>query len=106
MSKEAIMRVQEAEAEAAAIRAAAEQTAKERIEENEKRCAAEAEKAINGTDAVLRHKLETVRKRADALVEQSRQEAAEEMQTIETETRSRMKDAVKLIVWEIFDSCQ
>ena len=106
MSKEAIMRVREVEAEAAAIREKAEQEAAARVEQNEKQCAEAAEKAISATDDALKVRLADVRKKADALIEQSRQEAAEDVITMETEARSHMREAVKIIVWEMFDSCQ
>lgn len=106
MSKEAIMRIREAEAEAASMLEAARQEANTRVEQNEKRCAAAAEKAIGATDEALKVKLASVRARVDALIEQSRSEAAEDVVTMETEARAHMREAVKLIVWEMFDSCQ
>lgn len=106
MSKEAIMRVREAEAQAAAIRAEAEAQAAARIEQNEKLCAERGERAIAATDEALKAKLAAVRQRADALIEQSRAEAQEDVAAMETEARARMREAVKLIVWEMFDQCQ
>ena len=106
MSKEAIIRVREVEAAAAAIREKAEQEAQNRVEQNEKDCAAEAERAIAATDESLKAKLAAVRVRADALIEQSRKEATEDVLTMETEARNHMREAVKLIVWEMYDSCQ
>ena len=106
MSKEAIMRVREAEAEAATIRESSEQEARVRVEQNEKDCAAKAEAAISAIDEALKVKLASVRERADALIEQSRKEAAEDVLAMETEARSHMREAVKLIVWEMYDSCQ
>ncbi len=101
-----MLRVREAEAEAAAIRQAAEKEAAARIEQNEKDCAAREEKAIAATDEALKVKLATVKKRAEALIEQSRKEAEDDVATLETEARNHMREAVKLIVWEMFDSCQ
>lgn len=106
MSKQALLRIREAEAEATAIREAAEQKARLLVEQNEKQCAEEAEKAINATDDSLKLKLASVRQRADSLIEQSRREASEDIVTMETEARAHMREAVKLIVWEMFDSCQ
>lgn len=106
MSKQALLRIREAEAEATTIREAAEQKARLLVEQNEKQCAEEAEKAINATDDSLKVKLASVRRRADALIEQSRREAAEDVVAMETEARAHMREAVKLIVWEMFDSCQ
>lgn len=106
LSKEAMMRIREAEAEALAIKQTAEQTAAARIEQNERDCAEQEEKAISVADTALKAKLDSVRKRADELIEQSRKEAAEDVLTMETEARGRMREAVKIIVWEMFDSCQ
>ena len=100
------MRIREVEAEATAIREKAEQEARARIEQNEKQCVEAAEKAVRTTDDALKVKLADVRKKADALIEQSRQEAAEDVIVMETEARGHMREAVKIIVWEIFDSCQ
>ena len=106
MSKEAMLRVREVEVEAMASRQAAEKEAAARIEQNEKACAIREEKAIAATDEALKVKLETVKKRAEELIEQSRREAEDDVATLEIEARNRMRDAVKLIVWEMFDSCQ
>jgi hypothetical protein len=101
-----MMRIREAEAEAVAIREAAEKEAAARIEQNEKDCAAREEKTIIATDESLKVKLDTVKKRAEELIEQSRKEAEDDVVTLETEARDHMREAVKLIVWEMFDSCQ
>lgn len=106
LSKEAMMRIREAEAEAVAIREAAEKEAAARIEQNEKDCAAREEKTIIATDESLKVKLDTVKKRAEELIEQSRKEAEDDVVILETEARGHMREAVKLIVWEMFDSCQ
>ena len=106
LSKEAIMRIREAEAEAASLLETAQHDAEMRIEQNEKKCIAEAEAAISATDESLKIKLASVKTRAEELIEQSRSEAAEDVVTMETEARANMREAVKLIVWEMFDSCQ
>lgn len=106
MSKEAIMKIREAEAEASRIRAAAEEEARAKIEENAKDCAARAEEAISATDAALKVKLSSVKERAEALIEQSRKEASDDLAAMEAEARGHMREAVKIIVWEMYDSCQ
>ena len=106
MSKEAMVRVREAEAQAAAIRKEAEEAAAARIEQNEKACASQEEQIISATDEAIKVKLASVKERAEQLIEQSRKEAQEDVVTMETEARARMREAVKLIVWEMFDSCQ
>ncbi len=106
MSKEAIGRVREAEAQAANIRAEAEKKAAFMIEETEKNCAAEAERAIAATDAALREELERVKGRAEGLIEDSRREVESDVAAVEANAREHMREAVKLIVWEMYDSCQ
>ena len=106
MSKEAISRVREAEAQAAEIRAQAEKKAATRIEQTEKACVAQAERAIAATDAALREELDRVKTKAEELVEESRREVMEDVTAMEAMARESMREAVKLIVWEMYDSCQ
>ena len=105
-SREAIASVQKAESEAAAIRARAQQEAAEKIEQNEKACTVRMARAVAAAEAELAAKLADVQKRADALIEQSREEAVAEAEEGKNLSRARMRDAVKMIVWEMHNSCQ
>ena len=106
LSKDAILRVREAEAEAVAIRARAEREAAIRIETAEKRSAVAAEAAIAAADAALKDELARVKVKADELIEESRREAEEDVVAMEASAREHMREAVKLIVWEMYDECQ
>lgn len=106
LSKESIRRVQEAETQAADIRAKAEEQAAARIEETERLCVLAAERTIAEVDASLREELTRVKEKADQLVEESRREVEEDVAAMEADARERMREAVKLIVWEMYDSCQ
>ena len=106
MSKEAISRVKAAEAEAARIRAQADSRAAAMIEETEKNCAMESERAITAIDATLREELERVKERAEGLIAESRREVEADVAAVEESAREHMREAVKLIVWEMYDSCQ
>ena len=105
-SKEAIARVREAEVRAAAIRAEAEQEAVARVEKNEKACALRMAKSIAATETEWKAKLSDVQRRADALIEQSREEAHTESAETENASRANVRDTVKMIVWEMHNSCQ
>ncbi len=106
LSKESIRRVREVEAQAADIRAKAEEQAAARVEETERLCAIAAERTIAEVDASLQEELTRVKEKADQLVKESRREVEEDVAAMEADARERMRDAVKLIVWEMYDSCQ
>ena len=106
LSKDAIRRVREAEAEAATIRAEAEREAAVRIQNAEKQSVLDADATIAATDATLREELERVKVKADELIEESRREAEDDVTALETAAREHMREAVKLIVWEMYDECQ
>lgn len=104
--KDAIARVREAEQKADAIRANAEREAVARVEKTEKACADRTAKAVAVAEKELKTKLADVQKRADALIEQSREEARAEIGNTESDSRTRVRDAVKMIVWEMHNLCQ
>lgn len=106
LSNKAIEKVRETEREAAAIRERAASEAHARVETCEKESAAAYTRATDRTAAELAARLQDMRRRTDALVEQSRAEAEDDMETMETAARERMREAVKQIEWEMFDSCQ
>ncbi len=47
-----------------------------------------------------------MQEKADALVRQSREEAQTDADALRTAAGAHMKEAVRVIVWEMFDSCQ
>jgi hypothetical protein len=106
LSNKAIARVREAELEAAAIREKARAEACDRVETCEKEYAAAAARETDRTAAGLTARLQDMRRRTEALVEQSRAEAEDDMVAMEEAAREKMREAVKQIEWEMFDSCQ
>ena len=106
MSKEAISRVRQAELEAARIRDEAETNARKAVEENQRTCEEEAAMQVEATARELKARLEDVRQRTEALVERSRSEAGKDGAALEAEADGKMKEAIRVIVWEMFDSCQ
>ena len=106
MSKEAIERVHEAEIKASEIRAEAEREARRRIEQAEKDGAAEAARIVDAASAEWKQRLEEVRCKSEALVEQSRTAAGTDVEEMKAEARKHIHEATKLIVWEMFDACQ
>lgn len=106
LSKEAISRVREAETQAADIRGKAEKQAQDRMEACEKRCAESAARQIEEAAAELKARLEAVRVRADELIAESRQDALGDAIVLTKQAAAKKQEAVKAIVWGMFDSCQ
>ena len=75
LSKEAIARIRETEIKAGKIRAGAEEEARCRIAAAEKSCSINAACATAAAESELRDNLNDVRSRAEALIEESREEA-------------------------------
>lgn len=106
MSKEAILKIKEAEAEAERIRERGAHDAKERI----RRAETEAKRALAAAEAeaerINAERLSLTRKRADELLLQSDAEAAEKAREISAESEELIGDAVRLIVEGVFERCQ
>ena len=103
LSKEAISRVLSAEAEANAIRESARTEARDRVSACEQACAKEAEETTARTVAELKTRMETVRTRADALIDRSREEAGADIAAIKATAQAKMREAIKHIEWEFCD---
>ena len=103
MSKEAISRVLAAEAEANAIRERARAEARDRVSACEQDSAARAANTVAETAASLKTRMETVRRRADALILRSREEASADIQAMRIAAEAKMREAVKHIEWEFCD---
>ena len=106
LSREAIARVREAEARAADIRAQATAKAQQMRTDNEKACAEKHDVRVKEMSAALRAGLDSMQEKADALVRQSRKEAQTDAEALKAAADVHMKEAVRVIVWEMFDSCQ
>lgn len=103
MAKEAIARVQAAEAEAAAIRERAVREAHTRVEDCERAALRRKEVALEAASAELSERLLEVGRRAAALIEQSREEAEADIEALRESAGARMWEAVKHIEWEVCD---
>ena len=106
LSKEAISRVRDAEKQAADIRERAEKEAQARIEACEKSCAESASIQTDRAAAELKARLEEVRRKADALIVQSREDALADAAELTETAMQKKQEAVKVIIWEMFESCQ
>lgn len=106
LSKEAIARVRDAEARANAIRAEAEARATQLREQEEKACADAREARLKETSADWKRKLAGVQEKADDLIRQSREEAGADAQALEEAASQHRREAVKVVVWEMLDSCR
>jgi len=106
VSKEAIMHIREAEAQAAVLCRVAEEKAtelRERVKtQGEAHCAAVRE----DTEAEYAAVLADMRRRALALEEKKRLEALDEADALRAAARERIDEAIKFIVWEIVEKCQ
>lgn len=91
---------------ASEIRAEAEKEARRRMEQAEKDGAAEAARMSDAASVEWKQRLEEVRQKSDALIAQNRAAAEAELGELESEARKNMREATKLIVWEMFDTCQ
>ena len=103
LSKDAISKVLAAEAEASAIRMRGEADARAMVEACEKACAEEQTAALTTASDELDARLDMVRERAVTLIMRSREEAATDIEAIQTTAREKMREAVKHIEWELTD---
>lgn len=106
LSREAIDRVRDAEAQAAKIRADAAAEARKMRADNEKACAEKHDTRIKELSAALQTGLGSMQTKADELVRQSREDAKADADALREAADGHMKEAVRVIVWEMFDSCQ
>lgn len=106
MSKEAILKIREAEERAELIREAAEAEAQKRIEHAEKEGVALVARMTSAAASDIKDRLYEVTERSGELVDESRQDATADISKLEELARVNMRDASKLIVWGIFDLCQ
>ena len=106
MSKEMILKIQAAEAEAQNIRMEASEQAKEKIRHAEaagKRLCRDAEiEAIQTNE----EKIQLTRQKADELLERSRREAETQAKLLLRAGEPYVKDAVKMIIGGMMEQCQ
>ena len=106
MSKQAILKIKEAEATAQKLRADAESEAKRRIREAE----AEAKHLLESTQAeaerINKERLRLTAERAEALMQEGAKDASEAALEVARSCEPFMDNAVKLIVEGVFEQCQ
>lgn len=106
LSKEALTKVRNAEAEANAIREKANTAARQMLELNEKIIAAQAEQQLADANAACKQHLADVQEKADRLIVLSRESAGDEAEAIRQQAEAKMNEAIKVIVREMYRSCQ
>ncbi len=103
MSKEAISKVRDAEREAEALRERATAEARARMDACEQTCIREKESRLAATAAELKAREATVKSRAEALIERSREEAGGDIDAMREAAEAKMREAIKHIEWEFCD---
>ena len=106
MSKQAILRIREAEDQAAVLCRVAEERAAEMRERVKTQGEAHCNAVRENTEAEYAAELADMRRRASVLEHKKREEAMQEAEALKTAAREKMGEAVKLIVWEIVERCQ
>ena len=106
MSKEIILKIKEAEAEAQKIKdeASAEATARIRQAQNDGK--AMCERAQNEAERVNRSKLNIASERADAVLANVKSEAISEAQAAREAAEFNIREAVRLIIAGVYEQCQ
>lgn len=106
MSKELILKIKEAEAQAERIRAEAQEEAKARVrkaEEDGKKFCENAETRANKEN---KQKLSVARERANGVLDKAREDAAAEAAAMREAAEFNMREAVRLIIAGVNEQCQ
>ena len=106
MSKEVILKIRDAETEAARIRAEAAQEAKSRIHHAEQMGAVFCERMEQEATAENAEKLRLTAQKADELLSRTKQEAKAESDALLAAGETYLADAVRMIIGGIFETCQ
>ena len=106
MSKEMILKIQNAEAEAQKIRMEALEQAKERIRHAENEGKMLCRKAEAESIRINEEKLKLTREKADELLARSRREAEAQAKLLLKAGEPYVKDAVKMIIGGMMEQCQ
>ncbi len=106
MSKESILKIQEAEAQAKEIREAAHARAREMYALVEKQSEADRIALEQATERELREKLDDMSARSQEIVERSLDVAKAEAEQMNQLAKTHMEEAVKAVVWGIREQCQ
>lgn len=106
MSKETILKITEAEAQARQIREAALVRAREMYAEVQTQSEADRIALEQQTERELREKLENMRRRSEQIVQKSQENAKAEAEQMNHLAKTHLEEAVKAVVWGIREQCQ
>jgi vacuolar-type H+-ATPase subunit H len=106
LSKEIILKIKEAEAEAQKIRSDAAAEAAQRIRRAELEGKKLCDKAEADAARVNREKLGITAERADELVARAKEDASKEAEELRESAEFNLREAVRLIVAGVYEQCQ
>jgi vacuolar-type H+-ATPase subunit H len=106
LSKEIIVKIKETEQEAANIRKNGTDRAREILRLAEEKSARLCEETERERSAENRQKLELTQKKADELLQKTREDAQKEEEILREASSDRLRDAVRMIIGGLFEKCQ
>ena len=106
MSKEIILKIKEAEAEAQKIRSDAANKAAERVRNAELEGKKLCDRAEANAAKINREKLGITAERADDLIARAKESAQEEADALRESAEFNLREAVRLIVAGVYEQCQ
>ena len=106
LSKEIILKIKEAEAEAQKIRNDASAEAAQRVRRAETDGKKLCEKAEADAAKVNREKLSITAERADDLLGRAKEDAQKEAEELRESAEFNLREAVRLIVAGVYEQCQ
>ena len=106
LSKEIILKIKEAESEAAQIRGNAANEAAARVRQAHADGKALCERAEAEAAKVNREKLRRASSRADSAIETARESAEAEAQKAKETAEFNIREAVRLIIAGVYEQCQ
>ena len=106
MSKEIILKIKEAEAEAQRIKEEASHEAAQRVRRAQSEGKALCENAQSQAEKINRSKLGVASERADEVLRGARNSALEEAQSAREAAEFNIREAVRLIIAGVYEQCQ
>ena len=106
MSKDLILKIKDAEAEAAKIRADAAEDAKERIRRAEAEAALFCENAVKEAERENAKKISVTREKAAELLEARETLAKQEAEEVREAAAPNMREAVRIVIEGVLKTCQ
>jgi vacuolar-type H+-ATPase subunit H len=106
LSKEIIVKIKEAEAQAQEIRSSAEDEAKARIRRAQTEGRALCDKTEARVSAANREKLKVAEERAEEVLNKTLGESEDEAQKMREEAEFNMREAIRAIIAGVKEQCQ